>query len=71
VSQIAVFRRACSISSRPLETHFWWPDLPGDMREVFRVLKPGGTLILIAEIYKGANTIAAKLAEKIRLSNGP
>jgi ubiquinone/menaquinone biosynthesis C-methylase UbiE len=30
----------------------------------FRVLKPGGTLILIAEIYKGANTIAAKLAEK-------
>ncbi len=47
-----------------VETHFWWPDLPGDMREVFRVLKPGGTLILIAEIYKGANTIAAKLAEK-------
>ena len=47
-----------------VETHFWWPDLPGDMREVFRVLKPGGTLMLIAEIYKGANTIAAKLAEK-------
>jgi ubiquinone/menaquinone biosynthesis C-methylase UbiE len=20
-----------------VETHFWWPDLPGDMREVFRV----------------------------------
>jgi ubiquinone/menaquinone biosynthesis C-methylase UbiE len=34
------------------------------MREVFRVLKPGGTLIVIAEIYKGANTMAAKLAEK-------
>jgi ubiquinone/menaquinone biosynthesis C-methylase UbiE len=47
-----------------VETHFWWPSLPGDMREVFRVLKPGGTLILIAEIYKGANTVAAKLAEK-------
>ncbi len=47
-----------------VETHFWWPNLPGDMREVFRVLKPGGTLILIAEIYKGANTMAAKLAEK-------
>src|SRR5258708_10817214 len=47
-----------------VETHFWWPNLPGDMRAVFRVLKPGGTLILIAEIYKGANTMAAKLAEK-------
>lgn len=47
-----------------VETHFWWPNLPGDMREVFRVMKHGGTLVLIAEIYKGANTIAAKLAEK-------
>jgi ubiquinone/menaquinone biosynthesis C-methylase UbiE len=47
-----------------VETHFWWPDLPADMREVSRVLKPGGMLIIIAEIYKGANTKTAKLAEK-------
>jgi ubiquinone/menaquinone biosynthesis C-methylase UbiE len=47
-----------------VETHFWWPNLPGDMREIFRVLKPGGTLILIAEVYKGANTTTARLAEK-------
>lgn len=47
-----------------VETHFWWPDLPAGMREIFRVLKPGGTLIIIAEIYKGANTATAKLAEK-------
>ena len=47
-----------------VETHLWWPDLPADMREVSRVLKPGGMLIIIAEIYKGANTKTAKLAEK-------
>ncbi len=47
-----------------VETHFWWPNLPADMREIFRVLKVGGTLIIIAEIYKGANTTVAKLAEK-------
>lgn len=47
-----------------VETHFWWPNLPGDMREVFRVTKPGGAVILIAEIYKGANTLASKMFEK-------
>jgi ubiquinone/menaquinone biosynthesis C-methylase UbiE len=36
-----------------VETHFYWPNLPADMREVLRVLKPGGALALIAEVYKG------------------
>jgi ubiquinone/menaquinone biosynthesis C-methylase UbiE len=53
-----------------VETHFWWANLPGDMREVFRVVKPGGTLFLIAEIYKGANTTAAKFAEKYASRTG-
>jgi SAM-dependent methyltransferase len=47
-----------------VETHFWWPDLANDMREVFRVVKPGGTLAIVAEIYRGANTATAQLAEK-------
>ena len=36
-----------------VETHFFWPNLVADMQEVLRVLKPGGTLIIIAETYKG------------------
>jgi ubiquinone/menaquinone biosynthesis C-methylase UbiE len=36
-----------------VETHYYWPDLITDMQEVLRVLKPGGTLIIIAEAYKG------------------
>ena len=53
-----------------VETHFWWPDLPADMREAFRVLRPDGTLILIAEVYKGANTTVSRLAEKYASRTG-
>ncbi len=35
-----------------VETQYYWPDLPNDMLEVLRVLKPGGTLVIIAESYK-------------------
>src|SRR5690348_1731945 len=35
-----------------VETHHFWPDLIANMQEILRVLKPGGTLILIAEGYK-------------------
>jgi ubiquinone/menaquinone biosynthesis C-methylase UbiE len=47
-----------------VETHFFWPDLPSDMREVFRVLKPGGSFLVIVEVYKGANKMAEELAKK-------
>ncbi len=47
-----------------VETHFWWPSLAADMREVFRVVKAGGRLVVVAEVYKGAGTMTSKLAEK-------
>ena len=47
-----------------VETHFWWPNLPEDLGEILRVLKPGGELAIIAEVYKGANTKTARLVEK-------
>ena len=36
-----------------VETQYYWPDLVNDMKEVRRVLKPGGRLVVIAETYKG------------------
>jgi SAM-dependent methyltransferase len=47
-----------------VETHFWWSDIAAGLREIRRVLKPGGTLILIAEVYKGADALASRLCEK-------
>lgn len=39
-----------------VETQYYWPDLPGDRREILRVLKPGGTLVVIAESCRGGST---------------
>jgi SAM-dependent methyltransferase len=39
-----------------VETQYYWPDVVNDMREIFRVLKPGGMLMIVAETYrKGAH----------------
>ena len=35
-----------------VETQYYWPDPMKDMQEPLRVLKPGGTLLVIAESYR-------------------
>jgi SAM-dependent methyltransferase len=42
----ATFRLATAV-----ETHYFWPDLPSDLAEVRRVLRPGGHLLLLGEVY--------------------
>jgi ubiquinone/menaquinone biosynthesis C-methylase UbiE len=55
-----------------IETHLFWPDLDGDMREILRVLKPGGALLIVAEIYKGGKHLEGvrkKIFEKHLAAN--
>lgn len=58
-----VIVKEASVSSIPYEdqffdaitafqTHYFWPSLEQDVAEVWRVLKSGGKLIIIAELYK-------------------
>jgi ubiquinone/menaquinone biosynthesis C-methylase UbiE len=35
-----------------IETCYFWPDMTNNLREIRRVLKPGGTLLIINECYK-------------------
>ena len=36
-----------------VETHYYWPNLQSDLREVRRVLKPQRRFVIIAETFKG------------------
>jgi SAM-dependent methyltransferase len=36
-----------------VETHYYWPDLAANVREIGRVLRPGGHVVVIAETYRG------------------
>lgn len=46
-----------------VETHYYWPDLVQDLRGILRVIKPGGVLCIIAEVYRsGAKNVISQLA---------
>ncbi|MBJ8103993.1 MULTISPECIES: class I SAM-dependent methyltransferase [Bacillus cereus group] len=34
------------------QTHYFWPDVKHDIKEVFRILKPNGSFLLVAETFK-------------------
>ena len=36
-----------------VETHYYWPDLSANLLEIQRVLKPGGSFVILAEAYRG------------------
>jgi ubiquinone/menaquinone biosynthesis C-methylase UbiE len=36
-----------------VETHYYWPDLVSDLKEIRRVIRPGGALLILAEHHKG------------------
>jgi ubiquinone/menaquinone biosynthesis C-methylase UbiE len=55
-----------------IETHLFWPDLPNDFREIFRVLRPGGQFLIVAEIYRGGKHLEGvrkKIFEKHLAAN--
>lgn len=53
-----------------VETHFWWTALATDLREVLRVLKPAGRLVVIAEVYRGSEAFGAKAVERYAEKTG-
>ncbi|MGD0630535.1 MAG: class I SAM-dependent methyltransferase [Terracidiphilus sp.] len=54
-----------------VETQYYWPDPVNEMREILRVLRPGGTLVVIAESYKKGtyNALVQPMMKLLNASN--
>jgi SAM-dependent methyltransferase len=63
VSQLPYYANTFDLVTA-VETHFFWPNLAGDVREVLRVVKPGGVFAIIAEVFRGASSWQSRLVEK-------
>ena len=48
-----------------VESFYFWPDPPENLKEVLRVLKPGGTFIIVADVYN-KDGLKEKTLENIR-----
>lgn len=35
-----------------VESYYFWPDLINDLRGIYRILKPSGSLVILNEVYK-------------------
>ncbi len=46
------------------EAYYFWSDLINDLKEIYRVIKPNGMLILVNEAYKCQNEYLRKRNEK-------
>lgn len=54
-----------------VETYYFWPDKLNDLREIWRVLKPGGKIMLVFEMLKDKNDPEkwSKVEEKLNIES--